>query len=423
MANTILVGAQWGDEGKGKIIDVLTEQAEIVVRTAGGNNAGHTVYVGPTKYVLHLIPSGILRPGKVCVIGNGVVIDPVGVVKELDGLEKLGVPVSPANLQISETAHVVFPWHRELDGQREVRKGKQKIGTTKRGIGPTYGDKAARVGLRMIDLINARRFPERLRERLDENNEVLKALGAQALDYDSMLAEYTAAADRLRPFVRNTVLFLHEATRRCANVLFEGAQGTFLDIDHGTYPYVTSSSTTAGGACTGSGVPPNRMDRVVGVLKAYTTRVGEGPLPTENAEISDLLHGMGREFGATTGRARRCGWFDSVATRHAAMVNGIDELAVTNVDGLDSLKTIKVCTAYRLDGALIQYVPADSEALARCEPVYQEFPGWETPTEKITRWEDLPVNCRHYLLTLAQLTGARLTIVSVGPAREQTMFL
>ena len=423
MANTILVGAQWGDEGKGKIIDVLTEQAEIVVRTAGGNNAGHTVYVGPTKYVLHLIPSGILRPGKVCVIGNGVVIDPVGVVKELDGLEKLGVPVSPTNLQISETAHVVFPWHRELDGQREVRKGKQKIGTTKRGIGPTYGDKAARVGLRMIDLINAKRFPERLRERLDENNEVLKALGAQALDYDSILAEYTAAADRLRPFVRNTVLFLNEATRRCANVLFEGAQGTFLDIDHGTYPYVTSSSTTAGGACTGSGVPPNRMDRVVGVLKAYTTRVGEGPLPTENAEVSDLLHGMGREFGATTGRARRCGWFDSVATRHAAMVNGIDELAVTNVDGLDSLKTIKVCTAYRLDGEVIQYVPADSEALARCEPVIQEFPGWETLTDKITRWEDLPVNCRHYLLTLAQLTGARLTIVSVGPAREQTMFL
>ena len=423
MANTILVGAQWGDEGKGKIIDVLTEQAEIVVRTAGGNNAGHTVYVGPTKYVLHLIPSGILRAGKVCVIGNGVVIDPVGVVKELDGLETLGVPVSPANLQISETAHVVFPWHRELDGQREVRKGKQKIGTTKRGIGPTYGDKAARVGLRMIDLINARRFPERLRERLDENNEVLKALGAHALDYDTLLAEYTAAADRLRPFVRNTVLYLHEATRRCANVLFEGAQGTFLDIDHGTYPYVTSSSTTAGGACTGSGVPPNRMDRVVGVLKAYTTRVGEGPLPTENAEISDLLHGMGREFGATTGRARRCGWFDSVATRHAAMVNGIDELAVTNVDGLDSLKTIKVCTGYRLDGALIQYVPADAEALARCEPVYQEFPGWETLTDTITRWEDLPVNCRHYLLTLAQLTGARLTIVSVGPAREQTMFL
>jgi adenylosuccinate synthase len=426
MANTILVGAQWGDEGKGKIIDFLTEQAEIVVRTQGGNNAGHTVFVGPSKYVLHLIPSGILRPGKTCVIGNGVVLDPIGLVGEIDGLQKLGIPVTSGpqgNLLISETAHVVFPWHRELDGRREVRKGNNKIGTTKRGIGPTYGDKAARVGMRMVDIINARRFPERLRERLAENNEVLQALGATALDFDALFRDYTAAADRLRPYVANTVLYLHEATRRGANVLFEGAQGTFLDIDHGTYPYVTSSNTTSGGACTGSGVPPNRMDSVVGVMKAYTTRVGEGPLPTENDLVSDMLHGMGREFGATTGRARRCGWFDAVATRHATMVNGIDEIAITNVDGLDSLKSIKVCTAYRVDGELIRHIPADCEVLARCEPVYQEFPGWECCTEKITRWEDLPVNCRHYLLTLAQLSGARLTIVSVGPAREQTMIL
>ncbi|HMO66611.1 MAG TPA: adenylosuccinate synthase, partial [Verrucomicrobiota bacterium] len=329
MANVILVGAQWGDEGKGKIIDVLTEQAGIVVRTQGGNNAGHTVFVGTTRYVLHLIPSGILRAGKVCVIGNGVVLDPVGLVAELDGLARLGVPVSPESLLISETAHVVFPWHRELDGQREVRKGQQKIGTTKRGIGPTYGDKAARVGLRVLDLVNRDRFPAKLRERLAENNEVLKALGAQPLDYGTLLAEYSQAADRLRPFVANTVVYLHEASRRGENILFEGAQGTFLDLDHGTYPYVTSSNTTAGGACTGSGVPPNRMDRVVGVMKAYTTRVGEGPLPTENAAVGDLLHGMGREFGATTGRMRRCGWFDAVATRHAAMVNGLDELAIT----------------------------------------------------------------------------------------------
>ncbi|MBN9690353.1 MAG: adenylosuccinate synthase [Verrucomicrobia bacterium] len=424
MANTILVGAQWGDEGKGKIIDVLTEQAEIVVRTQGGNNAGHTVYIGKDKYVLHLIPSGILRRGKVCVIGNGVVIDPVHLVNhEIDGLLRLGVEVTPENLRVAETAHVVFPWHRELDGQREVRKGKNGLGTTKRGIGPTYGDKAARVGLRVVDLVNAQRFPAKLRERLEENNEVLKALGAQPLDYQKILEDYTRAADRLRPFVSNTVVYLHEATRRGANILFEGAQGTFLDIDHGTYPFVTSSNTTAGGACTGSGVPPNRMDRVVGVLKAYTTRVGGGPLPTENDELGDLLHGMGREFGATTGRARRCGWFDAVSTRHAAMVNGIDELAITNVDGLDSLASIKVCTGYRLDGSELQYVPADCELLARCEPIYQEFPGWQTPTDAITRWEDLPVNCRHYLLTVAQLTGTRLTIVSVGPAREQTMFL
>jgi adenylosuccinate synthase len=319
--NTILVGAQWGDEGKGKIIDVLTEQADIVVRTQGGNNAGHTVFVGPQKYVLHLIPSGILRTDKTCVIGNGVVVDPVGLVAEIDGLEKLGVHVTPERLRISETAHVVFPWHRELDSQREVRKGHGKIGTTKRGIGPTYGDKAARVGMRMIDLIHPVRFPERLRERLDENNEVLRALGAPCLDYDSLLREYATAADRLRPFVDNTVIYLHEATRRGANVLFEGAQGTFLDIDHGTYPYVTSSNTTAGGACTGSGVPPNRMDRVVGVMKAYTTRVGEGPLPSEDAVISDMLHSLGREFGATTGRPRRCGWFDAMPAWSTASTN------------------------------------------------------------------------------------------------------
>ncbi len=421
--NTILVGAQWGDEGKGKIIDVLTEQADIVVRTQGGNNAGHTVYVGPQKYVLHLIPSGILRPSKVCVIGNGVVIDPIGLVGEIDGLLKIGVKVGPENLRIAETAHIVFPWHRELDSQREVRKGQGKIGTTKRGIGPTYGDKAARVGFRMIDLLNAARFPERLRERLVENNEVLKALGAQPIDYDTLLKDYTAAANRLRPYVANTVVYLHEETQRGQNILFEGAQGTFLDIDHGTYPYVTSSNTTSGGACTGSGVPPNRMDRVVGVMKAYTTRVGEGPLPTEDAGISDLLHSLGREFGATTGRARRCGWFDAVVTRHAAMVNGIEELAVTNLDGLDTVATIKVCVGYRVDGQVLRHIPADVEVFARCQPVYEEFPGWQTPTEKSQRWEDLPVNCRHYLLSIAQLTGARLTVASVGPAREQTILL
>jgi len=419
--NTILVGAQWGDEGKGKIIDVLTEQADIVVRTQGGNNAGHTVFVGPQKYVLHLIPSGILRPDKVCVVGNGVVIDPISLIGEIDGLEKLGVHVSPKNLIISETAHVVFPWHRELDAQREVRKGQGKIGTTKRGIGPTYGDKAARVGLRIVDLMNAKRFPERLRERLQENNEVLRALGAQPVDYDTVLRDYSAAADRLRPFVANTVVYLHESTQRGSNILFEGAQGTFLDIDHGTYPYVTSSNTTAGGASTGSGVPPNRMDRVVGVMKAYTTRVGEGPLPSEDASISDLLHGLGREFGATTGRARRCGWFDAVVTRHSCMVNGIDELAITNIDGLDTVATLKVCVGYKVDGAVLRHIPADVESMVRCEPVYETFPGWLTPTDKTARWEELPDNCRHYLLSISQMTGARLIIASVGPAREQTI--
>jgi adenylosuccinate synthase len=422
MANTILVGAQWGDEGKGKIIDVLTEQAEVVVRTQGGNNAGHTVFIGKQKYVLHLIPSGILRKGKVCVIGNGVVVDPVGLVEEIRGLNKLGIRVD-GNLMISETAHLVLPYHRELDEQREILKGKHKIGTTKRGIGPAYGDKAARVGLRMIDLMDAGRFEEKLQRRIKENNEVLKAFGAKPLQFKKVLQTYRAAGKELKPFVANTVVYLHEAMKRQKDILFEGAQGTFLDIDHGTYPFVTSSNTTAGGACTGSGVPPHRMDRVMGVMKAYTTRVGEGPLPTENSEIADLLHGMGREFGATTGRARRCGWFDAVATRHATMVNGLDDLAVTNVDGLDTLDVIRACVSYRVGQRTFDYVPNDVELLAQCEPVYVDFPGWKKSTSKARRWKDLPSAARGYLQGLAELTGARLKIVSVGPAREQTIIL
>jgi adenylosuccinate synthase len=422
MANTILVGAQWGDEGKGKIIDVLTEEADVVVRYAGGNNAGHTVYVGKDKYVLHLVPSGILRKDKLCVIGNGVVVDPIGLVNEIEGLRKVGVKFKD-NFVVSETAHLVLPYHRELDAQREVLKGKNKIGTTKRGIGPAYGDKAARVGLRMNDLIDPARLEVKLAERIKENNGVLKALGAKPLSFKKVLAEYTAAGKYLQPFVENTVVLLHNAMRNKADILFEGAQGTFLDIDHGTYPFVTSSNTTAGGACTGSGVPPHRMDRVVGVLKAYTTRVGEGPLPTENQEISDLLHGMGREFGATTGRARRCGWFDSVATRHATMVNGIDDLAVTNLDGLDTVETIKVCVAYRHGRKQYDYVPNDAQVLAECEPVYVEFAGWVTPTDKATSWKELPVKARSYLKGIAELTNAKLFIASVGPARSQTIFV
>ncbi len=422
MANTILVGAQWGDEGKGKIIDVLTQEADVVVRTQGGNNAGHTVFLGDKKYVLHLIPSGILRKDKVCVIGNGVVIDPVGLVEEIKGLQKLGVPVN-TNLFISETAHIVFPYHRELDAQREIIKGKNKIGTTKRGIGPAYGDKAARTGLRMIDLINPARFEKQLALKIKENNGILKAFGAKPLSFAKVHSVYREAGDFLEKFVRNTVIYLHEATQKDKNILFEGAQGTFLDIDHGTYPFVTSSNTTAGGACTGSGIPPHRMDIVVGVMKAYTTRVGEGPLPTENNDIADLLHGMGREFGATTGRARRCGWFDSVATRHATMVNGIDELAVTNVDGLDTVDLIRVCVGYQIGSKRYDYVPNDIDTLAQCKPIYVEFQGWKEPTNKIKSWKGLPPRAKTYLKALAELTGAKLTIVSVGPAREQTIFL
>ena len=421
MSNTILVGAQWGDEGKGKIIDFLTEKADLVVRSQGGNNAGHTVIVGGKKYVLHLIPSGILRSGKMCVIGNGVVIDPIAVAQEIDGLRAEKIKVTAKNLMISDCAHLVLPYHRLIDEQREVTKGKNKIGTTKRGIGPAYGDKAARVGIRMGDLVQPELFAAKLAVRIKENNAVLKAFGAKPLSFQKVLADYSAAAEKLAPFVGNTVVYLHEALKAGKEILFEGAQGTYLDLDHGTYPYVTSSNTTAGGACTGSGVPPHRMDRVLGVMKAYTTRVGEGPFPTENEAFSDMLHGMGREFGATTGRARRCGWFDAVATRYAGMLNGIDEIAVTNLDGLDALKSIRICTAYKLGRKTLEVPPSDSRQLAECTPVYLELPGWETPTHEAKTWAELPKNARAYLQKLAELTGAKLVIASVGPNRDQTI--
>jgi adenylosuccinate synthase len=423
MSNTILVGAQWGDEGKGKIIDFLTESAQIVVRSQGGNNAGHTVIVGGTKYVLHLIPSGILRPGTLCVIGNGVVLDPIAVAAEIDGLRAKGISVTPQNLMISDAAHLVLPYHRLLDEAREASRGTGKIGTTKRGIGPAYGDKIARVGLRVADLLQADSFEQKLAARILENNAVLAAHGIPGLELTDVLPSLLAAAESLRPFIENTVVYLHEAVSAKKEILFEGAQGTFLDIDHGTYPYVTSSNTTAGGACTGSGVPPHKIDKVLGVIKAYTTRVGEGPFPTENEQLSDMLHGMGREFGATTGRARRCGWFDAVAVRYAGMINGIDELAVTNLDGLDTLASVKVCTHYELRGSRVDYPPMDYADLAACVPVYVELPGWLTPTDGIREWKALPENARQYLEKIAALSGAKLRIASVGPNREQTILV
>jgi adenylosuccinate synthase len=422
MANTILVGAQWGDEGKGKIIDVLTGKADIVVRSQGGNNAGHTVIHNGTTYILHLVPSGILRRGKVCVIGNGVVIDPVALVQEVEGLRTLGIKIDK-NLLISDCAHLVLPYHRALDEQREQRKGRAKIGTTKRGIGPAYGDKAARTGLRMSDLMQPTLFSKRLQARIRENNSILQAVGGKPINYAQVNRDYLRAAAKLRPFVANTVVYLHRALQRGKEILFEGAQGTFLDIDHGTYPYVTSSNTTAGGACTGTGVPPHRMDRVVGVMKAYTTRVGEGALPTEEESVTKMLHGLGREFGATTGRARRCGWFDAVATRYATMINGIDELAITNLDGLDELDRLQVCVAYRLNGKRLAVPPSDAIQLGNCEPIYETMAGWSRSITGAKRFADLPPAARSYVRRISELTGARLSIISVGPARNQTICL
>ncbi|MEP6604083.1 MAG: adenylosuccinate synthase [Spartobacteria bacterium] len=422
MANTILIGAQWGDEGKGKIIDVLTAKVDVVVRSQGGNNAGHTVIHQGKTYILHLIPSGILRRGKVCVVGNGVVIDPIALVAEIEGLRKVGIKIDK-NFLISDCAHLVLPYHRALDELRELRKGRAKIGTTKRGIGPAYGDKAARTGLRVSDLMQPRLFSKKLQAKVRENNSILRALGAKTIDYAEVNRAYLAAGAKLRPFVTNTVVYLHHALQRGKEILFEGAQGTFLDIDHGTYPYVTSSNTTAGGACTGTGVPPHRMDRVLGVMKAYTTRVGEGALLTEDRQLSNMLHELGREFGAVTGRARRCGWFDAVATHYATMINGIDELAITNLDGLDDVDLIKVCVGYRLNGKRLGVPPSDAAQLENCEPIYEKLPGWNRPTHSAKKFSQLPPAARAYVKRIAELTGAKLSIVSVGPARGQTITL
>ncbi len=422
MTTSCVTGLLWGDEGKGKIIDFLTGQADIVVRAQGGANAGHTVIVGRTQYILHLIPSGILRRRTTCVIGNGVVIDPIGLVEEIDGLKQNGI--DPAGrLHVSDAAHMVFPYHKALDAAREALKGKGKIGTTLRGIGPAYGDKIARNGLRLGGILNAKRFGEQLQQAIKDNNTLLKSLGAKPLPVKRTMENVLKATRRLRPYVVNTVQLLHEATAAKKRILFEGAQGTFLDIDHGTYPYVTSSNTTAGGMCTGSGLPPTLINRVIGVAKAYTTRVGEGPMPSEDRVVGDLLHGMGREYGATTGRERRCGWFDAVTVRQAAMLNGITDLAITNLDGLDTLGSIKVCVGYSLGGKRIDHQPSDLGQLAKCRAIYETFPGWQKPTDKIRTWKVLPPNARRYAQALAKLTGTKLSHASVGPARSQTITL
>ncbi len=421
MSNTIIVGAQWGDEGKGKIVDYLTENTDVVVRAAGGNNAGHTVISNGTKYILHLIPSGILWKDKICVIGNGVVMDPTGLLAEMAKLRGQGVTITPENLLISETAHLVMPYHRGLDKVREAKRGDKKIGTTGRGIGPAYADKVERDGLRTILMTQPEIFEEELRDRLARHNATFAELGVELVPVEETVKEMLEAAKTLAPHITNTTVYLHEAIKAGKSLLFEGAQGTYLDIDHGTYPFVTSSNTTAGGACTGSGVPPRMIDKVVAVGKAYTTRVGSGPFVTENDAIGDMLHNMGREFGATTGRARRCGWLDSVLVRYAVMLNGADELAITNLDGLDGLDTIQICTAYTLRGKTIHYPPSTAADLAACVPVYETHQGWKQDLSGIRKFADLPPLARAYLKRLEELTGARVSLVGIGPDREQTL--
>lgn len=421
MATTILIGSQWGDEGKGKIIDVLTERADWVVRAQGGNNAGHTVEVGEERFVLHLVPSGILHKGKRCVIGNGVVLDPVALVEEIQGIMDRGHSVE-GRLFISDRAHVVFPYHRMLDAQGEARRAKgDQIGTTMRGIGPTYSDKAARFGLRMCDLVDPE-FPALLKSRVEEKNRILAAMGAPVVDYGEVLASTQKAMEVLGPLVRDTLPMLQEAIARGEEMLFEGAQGLMLDIDFGTYPYVTSSNASSGGAVTGSGVPPNHMDHVVGVIKAYTTRVGEGPFPTELlGDTGEELRKIGREFGATTGRPRRCGWFDAVVARQSVMICGVDEWALTKLDVLDTFKTIPICVAYELDGKRIEHFPANIRQATRCKPIYEEMPGWCKPTTEVTRFQDLPEAAKRYIARLEEVSGAPVGILSVGPRRASTL--
>ena len=423
MANTIIVGAQWGDEGKGKIVDFLTEKTDIVVRAQGGNNAGHTVIHDGKKYVLHLIPSGILWPEKNCVIGNGVVIDPVSLLEEFDKLDGQGILISPDNLAISNRAHLTLPYHRILDSFRESGLGGKKIGTTGRGIGPTYVDKSERSGLRMSDLFNQKKLVEKIESKVQKANSLLEGSDVEPLVTNQIVEELNSAATRLKPFICETTTYLHERIAEGKSLLFEGAQGTYLDIDHGTYPFVTSSNTTAGGACTGSGVSPRNIDNVTCVAKAYTTRVGSGPFITENQEFSDRMHGMGREFGATTGRKRRCGWFDAVLVKHACRLNGADQLAVTNVDGLDGIESIKICTSYELRGETITTPPANSEDWEDCTPNYEELPGWgDEITAGAESIDALPKNANNYLDRLSELCETPVKIIGVGPDRKETLF-
>ena len=416
--NIAVLGAQWGDEGKGKIVDLLTPHFSIVARYQGGHNAGHTVYASGRKFVLRLLPSGILHDGITCVIGNGVVVDPQALFAEIDELAKAGIAVGD-RLRVSDKAHLILPYHRELDLLSEARRGERKIGTTSRGIGPAYEDKIARRGVRVGDLANPSLLAEAVKHNVAARNRII---GDSTMDARQVLDDLARAWQRMKPWTTDVSLFLDRARSEGRSIMFEGAQGTLLDIDHGTYPYVTSSNATIGGVCTGLGVGPRAIDGVLGAAKAYTTRVGEGPLPTElTGEIGNRLRESGQEFGAVTGRPRRCGWYDAVAVRYAVRVNGLSGLALTKLDVLDGLEELQVCTAYRCRGAVLTEMPGDLAQLAACEPIYETLPGWSTPSAGARRYRDLPAEAQRYVARLEEITGVAAAIISTGSAREDTI--
>ncbi len=421
----VVIGAQWGDEGKGKIVDLLAERFDIVVRYQGGHNAGHSVQVGDRSFVLHLLPSGIVHPGKICVLGNGMVIDPKAFFEEADRLMAQGIEVSPERVRVSSRAHLILPYHRALDHTSEERLGNERVGTTLRGIGPAYEDKAGRRGIRTADALVPDVLRSRIERNLEDANRIIQAYGGEKLNSDEIFNEMSRLTERLGNFIGDTTHYLNVAAAEGRSILLEGAQATLLDVDHGTYPFVTSSSTTAGGAIAGTGLAPHRLTGVLGIVRTYTTRVGEGPFPTEmlesEAELGALIRERGREYGASTGRPRRCGWFDAFATRYSAEINGFTSVALTKLDVLDALDEIKVCTGYKLNGRVLDYLPAVSQDLRRVETVYATLPGWRTSTVGATELSSLPPNARRYVEFLSKQIGVEIGLVSTGPERSQTI--
>lgn len=424
MSNNVIVGTQWGDEGKGKIVDLLAEFADMVVRFQGGNNAGHTMVVDGKQFICHLIPSGILQ-NKTCLIGNGMVVDPIVLIEELDYLEKNGIDIGPDKLMISEKAHLILPYHKQIDLAREKKKGDKKIGTTGRGIGPAYEDKATRRGIRFVELLDPEVFREKVNSILEEKNFYLSNfLSAETMDSNAIIDQYNAYAKRLAPYIANVSVVINRAIKAGKQILFEGAQGTHLDIDHGTYPYVTSSNTVSGSACNGAGIGPKEITGVIGIVKAYTTRVGEGPFPSELLdETGYRIQKKGAEFGATTGRKRRCGWLDAVMLQNAVRLNGLTGLAITKLDVLGGLKSLKICTGYEYMGKIINDFPSDLKTLATCKPVYETLPGWSEDISNIQKIDDLPKNTKNYLNRIEELTETPINLISLGPGRNETIII